>query len=127
MKATDLRIGNLVQNDMGKVRYGKIASFNNKSANLKMEFSKLSTSLNSVDGIPITEEWILKSGFKWSGGFAELKHPEIPLYFLKHPKVKDKYTCFFNTLSIGNIKYIHELQNLYFALKSEELNIESIY
>jgi hypothetical protein len=71
--------------------------------------------------LPLTEEWLLK--FKWYKimsldkrfVFADIEYYSISadgsLYF------NDAYTC-------TDIKYVHQLQNLYFALTGEELTIK---
>lgn len=87
-------------------------------------------------GIVLTEEWLLKFGFEL--------HPKnnfhIDLYVIKiKPDTenqliisigfKDKSWNMFNgindawcnTLNINKIKYVHQLQNLFFALTGEEL------
>ena len=64
--------------------------------------------------IPLTEEWLVKFGFykdKLEVGLYHFNDLEIflPNYFT------------WKTQFIDNIKYVHQLQNLYFALTNEEL------
>ena len=75
--------------------------------------------------IQITEEWLLKFGFKRT--FEKLKG----CYVDKHGKYMlcdnnengfDIYIFGYDEdLYINSINYIHQLQNLYFALTGEEL------
>ena len=67
------------------------------------------------DPITLTEEWLLKFGFEKS---------ESKFYYKKSFGVHLDFTAF-NFQSClwlsDNIKYVHQLQNLYFALTGEEL------
>jgi hypothetical protein len=117
MKASELRIGNIV-------RYGA----NNRvlDAELFLQLLKYTT---PFDPIPLTEEWLLKLGFKQCGyEMLSWKHETLlpsfnldginwadfdePDYQFLNYKVADE---------ILRIDYVHQLQNLYFALTSEEL------
>jgi hypothetical protein len=109
MKASELRIGNIV-------RYGA----NNRvlDAELFLQLLKYTT---PFDPIPLTEEWKLKFGFKkteWDN-FNSYRlmignnDYTIVLYSDGNCEVGDIITC--------KIEYVHQLQNLYFALTGEEL------
>lgn len=112
MKASELRIGNIV-------RYGA----NNRvlDAELFLQLLKYTT---PFDPIPLTEEWKLKFGFEkteWDN-FNSYRlmignnDYTIVLYSDGNCEVGDIITC--------KIEYVHQLQNLYFALKSEELTFK---
>ena len=70
------------------------------------------------EGIPLTEDWLKRFGFKESGLYWLDSHDELLSYSFKK-----------NTIAIGRmgiyfenkIHYVHQLQNLYFALTGEEL------
>jgi hypothetical protein len=68
--------------------------------------------------IPITEEWLLKFGFKKSdhdsGGY---KWHNGMFYILE--LAKDAFYC--DYILIFSIHYIHQLQNLYLSLTQKEL------
>ena len=70
--------------------------------------------------IQLTEKWLLKFGFKkdWNGYF---------LGMLSFSKTKhNEFMICVNDLPIQKIcKYVHQLQNLYFALTGEELTFKS--
>lgn len=120
----ELRIGNLVD------LYGSIATIQ------RSDFGHNNSGIAIVSGKPIslTKEWFIKLGFKElnnaysyyinkdlylvlnnneffmvSKEYEDNEHP-----FLYHPEVAHKL----------NIKHIHQLQNLYFALTGEELTIK---
>lgn len=123
MTANELRIGNWVEfNNNGhpvKVKeLGEVVLFYN---------TECYSGYESMNGIPITEKWLLKFGFKFNGWNYDLKHFNI--HSQRHSSHKD----FHNFIEvhwidkmipiIGGIKHVHQLQNLYFALTQEELTI----
>lgn len=80
--------------------------------------------------IPLTEDWLLKSGlkefdgyFQKNMGFYSFKIKEGvdisgDVYF--HPE-KYSWTMFG---FVGRLYFVHQLQNMYFALTGEELTIK---
>ena len=117
IKANELRIGNLV-------------SFSNQNwivANIYPHFvegvikSKCKTILECKDivPIPLTEKWLLKLGFfKYNNTFI-LKEPSSNCTIFQF-SIWENMT--YNTGELQpKIDYVHQLQNLYFALCSEEL------
>lgn len=119
MEAQELRIGNLVELHAGDVVVDKshivvAEDFNNIDA----------LCLVGMKPIPLTEEWLVKLGFiKCNNGF-ELKILEgyvfIKYIFKSMPLVLEIDD---NRMPIHDVKYLHQLQNLYFALTGEELEI----
>jgi len=104
MEAKELRIGNWVKLDSGTetiIRGGGINA---------IEMQQL-----RVEPIPLTEEWLLKFGFYKSNVTARIDlYPEddgVYFYFNIDPAKRVK------------IEYVHQLQNLFFALTGEELTI----
>lgn len=72
-----------------------------------------------IKPIPLTEEWLLKFGF------VEFITLDVyPTYALKKINVNNG-TVYVSELGfLNHIKYVHQLQNLYFALTNEELTIK---
>lgn len=117
MKANELRIGNLVvlyPDEIRKVDI-KMLGFMLNSERLNQETPFIS--------ILLTEEWLLKFGFTKSfavtnfaiqieAGVLDLTPSENVGY---HVYIDDNWIC--------TIESVHELQNLYFALTGQELNI----
>ena len=68
--------------------------------------------------IPLTEEWLLKFGFESDDEFIFEKDIRIC-------KTKQGYVYFdFSVMDpICDVKYVHQLQNLHFALTGEELEL----
>lgn len=85
----------------------------------KWESIDFITKYQYLDPIPINGEWLLKFGFTQSPAFKSL-------YFVGtflNITLGDKIMFEINDHIISEIKYIHELQNLYFALTGEELTL----
>jgi hypothetical protein len=75
---------------------------------------------NECQPIPLTEEWLLKFGFEYSdlnGDSGLWKIPPFQIY--------GKYNQFIYDYRL-DVNYVHQLQNLYFALTGEELTIKTI-
>lgn len=71
-------------------------------------------------GIPLTEEWLLKFGFKiFPWGWVKKSTTDIGLR-ISHPHFHFER----DGENLQQIKYVHQLQNLYFALTGEELAIK---
>lgn len=115
MRAEELRIGNYVQ-------------YPSKAVYAVDVLYKTYAMLENWQPIPLTEEWLRDFGF-----ISKKKHPEIFNLTIKTGvwiKVKfysDCYVCelICNSIIISsNVEYIHQLQNLYFALTGEELTLK---
>ena len=117
MKASELRIGNLVN-------YGRVTSEVSRVDKLFFYVEASETPTFSKDEgrgatpIPLTEEWLFKFGFERNGK---------KLTFWKIDLVEDEEGIFsFDEARIYiDVKYVHQLQNLYFALTGEELTLKS--
>jgi hypothetical protein len=110
MKATDLRIGNYIDSeltDYSELRQEVLCDFANGYTHLKP--------------IPLTEEWLVKFGYNNNTVYLrDLKvtatEDNDPIYYLA-----DEYD---NGVGCNDIQYVHQLQNLYFALTGKELTIK---
>lgn len=78
---------------------------------------------SEFEGIPLTEEILLKCGFeKYSS--SQYRKNGVDLWQIERGSNKDEFLCN-NITNIGGLylKYLHQLQNLYFALTGKELEI----
>lgn len=119
MRAEDLRIGNYYEDDMERV--GKLLKWvSSKKVELKMEFSKLLIDFDCLEPIPLTEEWLVKFGFKkpahsWVGDkFHLTEWDDSPLNWCVSLNKN-------NGVLVLKLKHVHQLQNLYHALCGSEL------
>ena len=123
MKTSELRIGNLVYGiDDYKDTALPIYSINGDDT-IRLKVGNESIGCYSVDWIKpitLTKEWLVKFGFdglyKNDDFFFELIHNDIIGFRLS---IDGQY-------GYKEIKYIHELQNLYFALTRKELKRKKI-
>ena len=122
MEAKELRIGNYVSYATQETL---ILDINRTHAELGyyMDSIGFERKYHEFRPIPLTEEWLLKFGFVFDsygeyckGAYSlDNEYTDKGVYnFVIH-----KETC----LDI-EIKYLHQLQNLYFALTNEELTIQ---
>lgn len=108
MKATDLRIGNLVKNEDGTV--------------CEIEAYQLGASfINDFYPITLTEEIIMKCGAVKGDG--HIRYSRFKLHW------KDVYKFWFIVDSqshayMTKIEFVHEWQNFVFIMDGEELKIE---
>lgn len=69
--------------------------------------------------IPLTEEWLLKMGFK--------SNPYNDTYYLNNVIINCDKTRGFTDLWIDDfphIKFVHQMQNFYFTITGEELEVK---
>ena len=110
MKATELRIGNYV------IEKGKIKPMYSISNHNAKDYSR-------IKPIPLTEEWFVKFGFEsdgieWWNGILSIGICKEGLRYLPTEQIN---------VRVGIVlQYVHQLQNLYFALTNEELTNEEI-
>jgi len=120
MKANELRIGNLVQHEFGKIRYGIVTQINDSAVRLKTKFSRLLVSYKDIEPIPLTEEWLIKLGSK---SFLDFYlYDRFKLTYLSQYKywyIQDTETNCYMT----KIEFVHDWQNFIFVMNSEELKI----
>ena len=124
MKANELRLGNLIntQNGVEEICTIYIGSF----------ITETCSSFEYCEPIPLTEEWLLKFGFKKIGTndfYDDLYHfgngTHNGFYFsLSGVAVVGWNDYYDHHQEVGDCQYVHQLQNLYFALTGEELTIK---
>jgi hypothetical protein len=110
MKASELRIGNYVNDSIGLITIGL-------NGNIKFA--------DAYHPIPLTEEWLLKFGFEKKYQTFEFKGLNIDgtVVHFSFDKWRSEYdieNCDFTEIP-AECKHVHQLQNLYFALTNEEL------
>jgi hypothetical protein len=132
IKASELRLGNLIYNTKGEVDTVTLEA---------LDYLVDEDKHHQAKPIELTEEWLIKFMFQYlspifvispdsgttqfritlqNGGTAALNHPD------KNGALKNNDAL----LMGGNViipkcpEYVHELQNLYFALTGKELEIK---
>lgn len=116
MDAKQLRIGNYVYAQSGKLVVNRDSIYKVENVNMQ--------SARKYKPIPLTEEWLLRLGFDFVPdlhAYADENHYIVPFHdgtFQFHPFCTNDEDCW------KTLEYVHQLQNLYFALTGEELQIK---
>lgn len=121
MKANELRLGNYV--DLGS-RIAKIIEISHLSC-VVVDLEETQDTIESYERtkpIPLTEEWLLKFGFTFRSEIVT----GVRFYDFGSFQVKSwndgSYVLFRKDICLfSDLTYVHQLQNLYFALCGEEL------
>lgn len=120
MEAKELRIGNYVEYAGETVKISGVTEENPFIDMITVDYLEY----DEIFPIPLTEEWLVKLGFSEIGGCNEKDF------------TNGDYNIFINSIGEVNflffregdwyqkISYVHQLQNLYFALTGEELTIK---
>ena len=123
MKASELRIGNYVYDTLGKVN----------RIDLEAITYIVKEPHNQVKPIPLTEEWFFKFGFALCKKQVSLNiGNELFDYAMKNEFIiwKDSRKGWTLDGRVSRetyyIQYVHQLQNLYFALTGEELSFSTV-
>lgn len=133
INSNELRIGNLIQcyrkafdKEKTKHKISGIFFLDEFGDCVELEDGFIININKGIEPIPLTEEWLLKFGFYTNGindiyYTLEIEEDSCDLYYLKEDK----------TIAIGQpyeaggtelkFEYVHQLQNLYFALTGDEL------
>ncbi len=118
MKASELRIGNY---------YNQFGNAEKVSWSTLKTLEESTTEQLWCKPIPLTEEWLLKFGFEKKLNCSNM------IYYILAGKCLLEYNLTHNIADIVKkvhldlfieIEYVHQLQNLYFALTNEELTYE---
>ena len=124
INAKELRIGNLIEYRISD-RFDKRKEWWEVSeidADDIHWLSKVMPEDEDFKAIPLTEEWLEKLGFKQNkfDKVFEVENCQIEIYFFDNDI---KCTVCVDSVINKNIKHVHQLQNLYFALTGSELTV----
>ena len=123
IKVNELRIGNLVTESLGEILRIVSLSIDNNIQNICARGKNAAIwGMSGLNPIPLTTEILEKCGFKFDKNRpydmnnygVDMDEKNLHFYY-------DSITLNFN--GFGNVQYVHQLQNLYFALTGEELTI----
>jgi len=127
MKASELRIGNYI-----KLMYN-YEDYETLQVTLH-DLEYIEKKWADYEPFPLTEDWLYKFGFvdidKGDNDYITYTDPNHDYYLQIDVRRKDgKYSILDNSFddlrdfSMVDIMYVHQLQNLYFALTGEELTL----
>jgi hypothetical protein len=127
MEANELRIGNKLHRDELDINTGKWHQMV-----IDVSYHDIHNLVNghqmmkgAYEGIALTEDWLTRAGFEkeyendfmyvWRGVIFYFRMSDMSLRRDYKQKTKS---------SVIEIKYVHQLQNLYFALTGQELQFK---
>jgi hypothetical protein len=121
MKPHDVRIGNSVLDKDGNIK----TVFAILSNGLVFDFNQyIGTPIEWCNPMPLTEEWLIKVGFIKldSEGYFYIHE-----YNMGFKVSEDLKMVAWNNLHLDGVKieYLHQLQNLFYAITNEELTIKN--
>jgi hypothetical protein len=136
MKTSELRLFNFISDHffmyrVAKIEGGIVGGFSTLDGKNVYPDTLYSLNEENLQGIPLSEEWLLKFGFvKRDDCFykdmgrkslsvvldaADDNNGDIWIGY------RDDIAMNYNTLTLCETDFVHQLQNLYFALTGEEL------
>jgi len=138
IQANEIKVGNIFHNNSSGLNF-TVTKENISDVLNNLELKLMSNPPKDIIvGVPLTEEILLKCGFKRN----TYQHFEFGEYVYFTYEIDCNYELSINigkgvkrlsidffdgdknsTVPINNIKYLHQLQNLYFALTNQELQI----
>jgi hypothetical protein len=138
MKTQEFRIGNWINSDEdGQYQIEEICrlSADSKNQNLGAKYRNGSfwTDLEHLEPIPLTDEWFIKWGFfkdgeYWSRSIVDYNYCFRWRDWAKNWAFYQEYTDSSDTKDDGvkyvisfDIEFVHQLQNLWFALLHKEI------
>ena len=119
MKANELRIGNYV------TLLGKITKVS--PIMIAEEYQSGLCSSDYLEDIPLTEKWLLKFGFDLirnnkDSGYKQYENYTNGFTIMFSIEVNEQPVCWVESIGL-DVMFVHQLQNLYFALTGKELTI----
>lgn len=106
MNVTELRIGNYIDIGGSNEKFARHSFVNNQI-------------LRDVKPITLTEQWLIDFGLNTDNHFHNAVFSGA--ISVKFNEILKVYELFIGRISIRTFKYVHTLQNLYFALTGTEL------
>jgi hypothetical protein len=123
MKANELRIGNYLMSNGIEIQIDCIQP--NMLAKVGENFY---TKFDLFEPLPLTKYWLIKAGAKKCGSteryWISIPNLKAEIHFEIYEKeIVSTIKSQFAELILDRIKYVHEFQNLYFALTNNELSL----
>lgn len=126
MKATELRLGNLVENQKGNIE--PILGLYTIPNYVEVTTENRVGLAGDFKPIPLTEEWLERFGFEEKMIYNSIHYElgDFKVYINIDNGQPSGFFDYHRVSMIGikaQLDYVHQLQNLYFALTGEELTL----
>ena len=126
MNAAELRIGNWISSytflDARPVHYGPKEISKKKVTADDIKFIS-DNFLATYQGIELTPEILGKCGFEWVVNYHRWVHPETKYEVIEFGPGYGFQNAISREVHQPKLEYVHQLQNLHFALTGKELEI----
>lgn len=117
---TELRIGNIVK--YANESYNIVELYKNRITIEGIERQNYNICYSEISGFTITKEWLIKFGFK---EILEEGNFELETTHFNMTHFNNEFFISFGKYSerdiINHIKFVHQLQNLFYSLTNKEL------
>lgn len=100
-----------------KYRIGNFARINDQTIKLTPKYFKSLDMFKNVEPLILNEQWLIDFGFDIKDGFYKKRRYRC---YRMYGQIKIASALGF----IADLTYVHELQNLWFALGNKELEIK---
>ncbi len=136
MLSQELRIGNLVgfyKSKIHEIQYGKIYEIAIPENPQALEdiyhvtipaFGSTPIQVAALQPIPLTIDWLLRLSFKEQYKGQQFTIPIRYVNLEIRLAADGEHACAIGSEAVVLIRYVHQLQNLFFALTTQELQIK---
>jgi hypothetical protein len=121
MKASELRIGNWIYSDEYKEM--QLTAYNIYQYDLMSRGCKVSEYYYALKPIPLTEEWLIKMGFYKDEDISYRYYFDFGWAVILAYDLDDNCVRIGDSWDFAKAIYVHQMQNLIYALTNEELTI----
>lgn len=118
MKSNEYRIGNIIDSDRGIGVISELSEYKSNVGIRTNEFKHFAYINATISRVTLTHKWLLDFGFE-KDGVQYSKAGVIILY-------EKRFFKFYYGVGMGdfkNLNYVHQLQNLFYCLTGEELQV----
>lgn len=124
IQAKELRIGNFINVSLnGKNWIKKVSIVGFETLRIVDNGKNIKVEQEWITPIPLTEDILLKCGFD-SDMILATREGELRYYGNGRMDIGGYESCTLSMVFISECNYLHQLQNLYFALTGKDLEVE---
>lgn len=136
LKTADLRIGNLIYGVSDRIEIIREIHYKGGIETSPLKINTIFRSnIEDISPIELNEEWLIKLGFEktititkeFNFEYIDYRMGQFVCFLLPDKRLEVEFSAKHNTIDergyLTTVKYIHQLQNLFFALTGEELTI----
>lgn len=127
IRPEELRIGNLISSKVNQRPELKVLQLFGDSFQADWGTGRGGYMYESCEGIPLSPEWMERLGFRNEQLFEAARCWRLDYFALGyHAEHPTELYLHGYRLDSQVVRYVHQLQNLYFSLTGEELKLEGV-